>query len=437
MPLMPMPPIPTKCTRRVRPSQAITPLRLPTPASAITRSTMRAAASGRASVRIAAAIASQPSRGRPAAPATLAASDSPASDRRSSSTTAAPASDQHLRVLALVVVGRAGKRNEHGRPSRRRQLGQRRRAGPADRPGRRAVISPATRSRNGSARAATPARSYAVADVSPDRARRSGGRSRRPASVRASCGAAATMATLIACAPWEPPRTSTLARRFEVRTSQFERLRRTPPAPDYPRQSPSSRKTAASPRRSRPPRARTRASSRFVRPGTAFCSSTIVGMPPQRRQRARPDPSCSRRRRSRRPDGGARGAATRRADRQRQERRAAQPGAERLALEARAANQIQLEPFARNHPRFESPRRARKRHRAAGTRRAISRATAIPGYRWPPVPPPAITTASPVTSATSRFTHAVRPVTLAPRSPRPPSPTPAARCSAGCPSRPG
>ena len=43
----------------------------------------------------------------------------------------------------------------------------------------------------------------------------------RPPSVRASCGAAATMAMLIACAPWEPPRTSTLTN-FEVRPSKFE-----------------------------------------------------------------------------------------------------------------------------------------------------------------------------------------------------------------------
>ena len=88
------------------------------------------------------------------------------------------------------------------------------------------------------------------------------------------------MATLIACAPWEPPRTSTLAKlrssTFEVRSSRsgeelraYRIARDEPPLPKI--RSVCSYVTAA---------ARTQcASSRFVKPGTAFCSSTIVGIP--------------------------------------------------------------------------------------------------------------------------------------------------------------
>ena len=127
MPLMPMPPIPTKCTRRVRPEQ-----QLHDAANAMTRSTIRAAASGRAKrPHRPSLIASS----RPGSPANAADCRRPASrpstPARSSSSGRAGIRE-HLRVLALMVVGRRRKRHQHRRPSRGGQLGQRRRAGAAN-----------------------------------------------------------------------------------------------------------------------------------------------------------------------------------------------------------------------------------------------------------------------------------------------------------------
>ena len=76
------------------------------------------------------------------------------------------------------------------------------------------------------------------------------------------------------------------------------------------------------------------------------------------------------------------------------ERGSTQPCGPRLALQSGAANHIQFEPFARNRPGPRVPATCRQTSPARPARAAaISRATAMPGYRCPPVPPPAITTA--------------------------------------------
>ena len=102
-----MPPTPTKCTRRVRPSHMTQCARAgATPASSSTQSTMRRAASGRASPRIAVAIAS---RLRPVGQKLAGhAASLPAVKSRSSITTAAPASANtcaFLRWWSSVAAG--------------------------------------------------------------------------------------------------------------------------------------------------------------------------------------------------------------------------------------------------------------------------------------------------------------------------------------------
>ena len=82
---------------------------------------------------------------------------------RSSISTAAPALDEHLGVLALVIVGRRRKRHEHRRPARRRQLRQRRRARPADHQIGRGHFA-GDRVQEGSARARDPGAPVAFAD---------------------------------------------------------------------------------------------------------------------------------------------------------------------------------------------------------------------------------------------------------------------------------
>ncbi len=181
------------------------------PASSITRSTIRAAASGLASARIARAHRA-PSR---SGSASSAAHD--LGQRRRPSARARPsspprrASTSTSRVLALVVVGRRRKRHEHRRPPGRRQLGERRRARAADheigrphfagdgiqeglRP-RRDPAAPVGFAHGGQVPFAGLVHDFETG------------------SCRASSGAAATMATLMACAPWEPPRISTRRRR--------------------------------------------------------------------------------------------------------------------------------------------------------------------------------------------------------------------------------
>src|SRR5262245_34185941 len=72
------------------------------------------------------------------------------------------------------------------------------------------------------------------------------------------------------------------------------------------------------------------------------------------------------------------------------QRRATRARGQLLPLEAGAANHVERESFARNHPRFGPANEIT----TSGRRDCSSRATAIPGYRCPPVPPPAITTRS-------------------------------------------
>ena len=57
------------------------------------------------------------------------------------------------------------------------------------------------------------------------------------------------------------------------------------------------------------------------------------------------------------------------------------------------ANQLQRESLARHDARFDAAAPCRQTTIcAAGSRRLISRASAMPGYRCPPVPPPAMST---------------------------------------------
>ena len=100
----------------------------------------------------------------------------------------------------------------------------------------------------------------------------------QPRRVAASRGAASTMATLIACAPWEPPKIRTLggavARRAvgSLRRKNSGRTGLPVTNPLLPKNdSVDSNVTAAALTHG--------ASSRLVKPGTAFCSSSSVGMP--------------------------------------------------------------------------------------------------------------------------------------------------------------
>ena len=150
--------------------------------------------------------------------------------------------------------------------------------------------------------------------------------------------------------------------------------------------------TPATLRRS-PPRGRTnRASSRLVSPGTAFCSSSIVGMPRSAaigddRPRAVPADADH--------DVRARGGddAPRIEPRRAAQRGPARRADERLALQSRAANQIERELRRAESRGPRCPRRFRQTRSAHRACRAFNaRATASPGNRCPPVPPPAITT---------------------------------------------
>ena len=71
---------------------------------------------------------------------------------------------------------------------------------------------------------------------------------------------------------------------------------------------------------------------------------------------------------------------------ERQQRHATRERRRRRAFESRAAQHVELKSLAGHDARFESPRGARERDDGIGP--------AMPGYRWPPVPPPAITTRS-------------------------------------------
>ena len=162
-------------------------------------------------------------------------------------------------------------------------------------------------------------------------------------------------------------------------------------------------------------------------------------------RRARPAPSCTRRRQSRRAAGAARRGATRRRGRAaRAARRAAAPRATCPSVR-RSESTSSANPSLRHDRALRGRAPSRQTSRwASGTRRRSSRATAIPGYRCPPVPPPAITTDNVRPhAARPRAIHArsaIVPVDVHRRAPAADrgrgAATPAARCSAGCPSRP-
>ena len=204
MPLMPMPPMPTKCTRRVLPSTSLQPGS--SIAGSCRHQLQRAiddhprrvgprqrARRGRHPRR--AASRSRGQRQNPLAPARAPVRSA------CGSTSAAPAARQRLGVLALVIVGRRRQRNRESPPCpppSSRPASSRRRGRRSRRPVRsRRPMS----SRNGSTSAASPACAVGGADhlhISLSRLVRDDEDRAPPA---ASSAAASTMATLIACAP--------------------------------------------------------------------------------------------------------------------------------------------------------------------------------------------------------------------------------------------
>ena len=203
MPLMPMPPMPTKCTRRVRPSirRALQ-----------SRSRMRCRNLGPAE-----RLAGGPTcrcRRRPSAPASgarslpsarnLAAPDvSPSSSRciQQRPRRAGPARHRALGVRPLVIVGGRRQRDQDRGLAGRRQSppASSRRRGRRRRPLRR--ISPSMSNRNGSTRASQPGALVGVTHhLHVSLARLMGDRD-AIGRLPPTRGAASTMATLIACAP--------------------------------------------------------------------------------------------------------------------------------------------------------------------------------------------------------------------------------------------
>ena len=350
MPLIPMPPIPTKCTRRVRPRNFMTTARCDDP---VDDSGRRVRPRERPRRRWPSPRAV---RGRPASAATDAASDSPVKlplleqHRRAGV-------DQHLRVLALVVVGRAPETAPAPTASRWRPVrpASSRRRGRSTSVAR--LISSATRSRNGSARASTPARSY-PARTSPTSRVPVWWTIPRPASVRASCGAAATMATLIACAPWEPPRTSTRDQRrrsnFAVRTAKNSARTGLPATnPLLPKY-----RSVGVIRHGRGPHAFREQPVRQARHGVLLQhhgrNSAQRRQEHDRSRAVAADANHHVRPASReQPPGVEQG--------QRDERRAAHAGSQRLALQPGTPNDVELEPFGRDHAGFEPPAGSRER----------------------------------------------------------------------------
>ena len=113
---------------------------------------------------------------------------------------------------------------------------------------------------------------------------------------------------------------------------------------------------------------------RLVRPGTAFCSSSSVGMPRSAASATTgpelypPTPDHESRPAAReQPPGVRRADSGSSAD-------ALQPRGDRLAFQSPTANQVQLESFARHDARFDPARRPRERHHRVGHAAAASRA---------------------------------------------------------------
>ena len=165
------------------------------------------------------------------------------------------------------------------------------------------------------------------------------------------------MATLIACAPWEPPKIRTLggpATRSGATSKNSGRtgLPVTNPFPPKKR-TVDSNVTAAL--------LTTRASRRFVSPGTAFCSSSSVGI---RRAAAAsttgpelypPTPMTT---------SGERRERMRQASRPLSGRsdKPSHPRLERRRFDAGAPQHIERETLARNDTRLDPPRRPGERH---------------------------------------------------------------------------
>ena len=392
MPLMPMPPTPTKCMRRVLPSIAAAQLAPPRhraidddPRGVGPRQRPRRGRHARSR-----------DRDRPPAPSIASASASPVSSRCTMTIRRArrPSTSAFLRWWSSVAVG-SGIRIDAF--ARRRHLRQRGRAGAAHDQVRRLHLAvhvveerlDAGRQPGRSVRGAHHLQ-IALARLVGDRKAYPGGcqprrrlhhghvdrvralRAAKDQTRAASCGC--DRDRLIVAGPRSPPR-------------------KTPAAPDCRPRTPCAGKNA-------------NVDSKVTAAARDHARQQPIGQARHRvlleqhrrdsraapRQRP-PDPSCIRRRR---PPGRAGASQIMRHASSGPSGSSANPtrrSTPRLALESGDANHVELEPFARHHPRFDALRGAGKRHRASTDRaRSSSRATAMPGYRCPPVPPPAITT---------------------------------------------
>ena len=283
---------------------------------------------------------------------------------------------EHLRVLALVVVGRRRQRHEHRRPSAPRSAPRaswRRRGRPRDR--RRFIsrsISIEERLDAGHEPRASGSRPGPVA------------RSRSPVWCvivqTAACGCQlrrcrhhghVDRVRALGAAKDQNPSAARRGRDCRARLAAQElgtdRIARDEPLPPEVR----ARRCRTSP----PPRCTNRASSRLVRPGHRVLLEQHRRDAAQRRQRARPDPSCSRRRQSR--ASGARRERIRHASSaaQRQQRQRRAPRRRSTCPSVRRCEAASSSNPSRGTTRASMPaRRAGKRDPRVRLRAAAARA---------------------------------------------------------------